>query len=239
MEPKHYFIQKLTERFDFTKPIRLLDLGCGQARNFVPLLERFPNLTYVGIEPQASEAAIANEVLKKFPNAAVYHQLAYDPVPEHGSYDICISLSVLEHVKQIERFLANSVTAVKPGGHIIHRYDLGHALTPSSPKEWLQVWLGNHLPKLLPETKFVCYLDPKRAEAIIQKNGATINAVTYHQMRSHKKFLKSFATDTPEKETLAIQLLAWEDAVSPHLTDMAQRTREQLFPTICIWAQKK
>jgi hypothetical protein len=54
-------------------------------------------------------------------------------------FDLVISLSVVEHVKRLDRFLAVSVQAAREGGRVGHRYHLGHALSPSSLGERLRV----------------------------------------------------------------------------------------------------
>lgn len=236
---KQCFVEELVAEFGTTRNLKILDLGCGQAKNFLSVLERFPNLHYVGVEPGKRDAGIAADSLRHHKNAKIYNQLAY-AIPEgEGDFDICLSLSVLEHVKQLELFLANSVKAVKSGGRIIHRYDLGHALTPSSVKESLQVFLGNNFPVLLPEHKFVSYVSQKRVCDCLIDSGAEIEKITYHQMPSHKKFLKYFTTETEEKLTLAKRLSAWESEVSKYLGDMDILTRESLFPAVTIWATKR
>lgn len=239
MQPKEYFLQKIVDHIGPTiDHASLLDLGSGQSRNFIPLLTRHPNMTYVGVEPSARDAEVARELLRPFPNARVYTQLAYEPVTGEQPFDICLSLSVLEHVKQLDRFIENSVRMTKQGGHIIHRWDLGHSLHPSSFKERFQVFLGNHLPLVLPEHKFVRYVDSEEVSRLLATHGARVITTTYHQMPSHKEFLKYFATNTPEKEQLADDLLGWESAVSPHLDTIPKRVRERLFPSICVWAVK-
>ncbi len=239
MQPKQYFMEKLESMFDFDQGLRLLDLGSGQSRNLAFLLEKYPNFHYVGIEPNKNEAETAQRLLKKYKHASVFNKLAYDKVDNQDDFDICLSLSVLEHVKQLERFLVNSINSVKKGGHIIHRYDLGHALYPCSVKEKFQIFLGNNFPKVLPEKKFVRYLDENEVCRMLEDNGAKVNKITYHQMPNHKAFLKHFATDTSEKLNLAKEILEWEFRVSKYLRDIEQKKRELLFPSICIWAVKK
>ncbi len=239
MRSKQHFIEKLESLLDLDQNAKILDLGSGQSRSFIPLLEKFPDLHYVGIEPQKSEAEIAKSLLKNFKNATIYNQLAYEEIDIQNDFDLCISLSVLEHVKQLDKFLINSVKFVKKGGYIIHRYDLGHALYPGSLKEKVQIFLGNNFPKLLPETKFVKYLNEKEICEVLENNGAKVQEITYHQMPNHKTFLNLFNTDTAEKVDLAEEILEWEYKVSKFLPEIEQKQRELLFPTINIQAVKK
>lgn len=236
MQSKHYFIQK--SGADFDEYTKIIDLGSGQSKNFLHLLERYPDLYYVGVEPDASEALAAKVALKDFKNARVYNQQAYELTPEGGVFDVCFSLSVLEHVKQLERFLITSIQSVKKGGKIVHRYDLGHALYPGSLKERFQVFLGNTFPNILPEHKFVRYLDEQEVIDILERNGAKVTNISYHQMPSHKSFEKYFQADTPEKQELIEEMHEWEYKVSNHLDGMDKKQRERMFPSILIEAER-
>lgn len=239
MQPKQYFIKKLANLIDPRKEVKILEMGCGQAKNILPILQKFPAVQYVGIEPQKREFERAKNNLADWDKAKIYNQLGYEMPAGEKDFDVCFSLSVLEHVKDLEKLLTLSITAVKPGGHIIHWYDLGHALYPSSNKEKIQLSLSRYFKKVWPEEKYVAYIDVKNVCRIMEKNGAKIQKITYHQMPDHKAFLKLFDDDTEEKKSLAEEILAWEDKVSLNLKDWEQKSREKLFPTVCVWAVKK
>jgi SAM-dependent methyltransferase len=217
---------------------KLLELGSGQSRAVVDLLRRRPDIAYRGVEPSAAAHRAARETLAAFRNAELVCGDGYD-LGEANSWDVCFSLSVLEHVKQLQRFLSESIRSVKSGGWIVHRWDLGHALTPSSPKERLQVFLGDVFPRVLPEHKFVRHLGLREVSAIMEGGGATVERTTFHQMPDHKALLKHFHPDTPEKAALIRELVEWEFKVSPLLGDVPERAREKLFPAIAVWAKKR
>jgi cyclopropane fatty-acyl-phospholipid synthase-like methyltransferase len=236
---KEHFIETLRAVLGITGKTKILELGSGQSRAVLSLLDKFPEMTYVGIEPNKKDAELAQSLLKKFPHAKVFNRLAYEKIEKYDNFEICISLSVLEHVKQLKKFLAASVASVKTGGQKKHRYDLGHALYQTSLKEKIQVYCGNHFPRYLPENKFARYVNQKLVCEMLEKSGAEIQNVTYHQMPSHKAFLKHFKTDTPDKRALAAEILLWEDRVSKFLPEMNEKTRELIFPTVAIWAQRE
>lgn len=237
---KAYFLHKLADLLPLDANSRVVDMGSGKSLNFLPLLQKIPTLNYTGLEPDAKSVAEAKRVLANFPNAKVFHQLGYSLPPETaGKADLVISLSVLEHIKNLEPFIKSSVAAARPGGHIIHRYDLGHALYPSSFKEKLQTFLCQYLPWLIPEHKYAAYVPVKMVEDLLIKYGAEVEKVTYHQMPGHKKFLKYFKVDTLERQQLAEELIEWEFKVSPYLESIPREEREKLFPAICVWAKKK
>lgn len=234
---KEFIIEKI-EKLEDKNDLKILDLGSGRSRNFVSFLERHPNWRYVGVEPNKRDADAARELLKKFPNAKIINDFAYQKIKEVDEFDICVSLSVLEHVKRLDEFLTHSVRCVKKGGNIVHLFDLGHALYPHSLKEKLHVALGNSIPKILPEKKFVRYLNEREVCNLLEKAGAKIKHITYHQMPDHKKFFKFFNADNGEKMQLAREICEWEFKISKFLDHMEEKQRENLFPTICIWAVK-
>ena len=232
-------LQRIEPLVAGNKNIKILDLGCGQSRNFLPLLQRYPALTYVGIEPNERDASIASGLLQQHKNARILNQYAYTRPAGYEEFDICISLSAIEHIKRLDTFLENSVQCTRRGGKIIHLYDLGHALYPKTAKERLHVFLGNTCPALLPEKKFVRYVKEEEVCEALSRCGADITDITYHQMVSHKSFLKIFQADNHEKAALAEEMVEWEFKISKYLKELSARQRERLFPSICIWAARK
>jgi 2-polyprenyl-3-methyl-5-hydroxy-6-metoxy-1,4-benzoquinol methylase len=239
MGTKELIVKKIEEMVRKNNNLKILDLGSGQSRNFLDLFKKYPNLFYRGIEPKKEEADVAKDLLKNFPNAKILNSLAYGNQADVIDFDVCISFSVLEHVKNLELFLSNSIKWIKPGGSIIHLYDLGHALYPSSIKEKFHVFLGNKFPKLLPERKFVNYLDEEKVKTIMINEGAEILETTYHQMPNHKKFGKVFKPKDSIQEKLVNEIYEWEFKISPFLHELDKKERELLFMSICIWARKK
>jgi len=220
----------------------ICDLGSGESKNFISILEKYPELTYVGIEPSRIHADRARSHLSKFKNVSIYNSDGYS-CPNGaealwGNFDLVISLSVLEHVKQIEKFLSNSVSAVKSGGQVVHRWDLGHALYPSSLKEVFQVWLGDNWPSVLPESKFVSGLKPSRVQEILEQNDMKIEAITYHQMPDHKKFVKEFNLNGLENETLVREIVDWEFEASKYIENWEEDKKLRLFPAVALWSRK-
>ena len=50
------------DRYAASKPdATILDLGCGKALNFVKLLQKYPGLRYVGIEPSPAAYELARK----------------------------------------------------------------------------------------------------------------------------------------------------------------------------------
>lgn len=231
-------VQEAVKRAAEGQPIRVLDLGCGTANYVTSLLERFPNIEYVGVEPIESSYNVALKNLSGITNAKVHFQLGYDSVPDEveDSFDVVFSLSVLEHIKQLKRFLALSEKYTRSGGLVVHRYDLGHALHTHSLKEWIHVRLGNNVPWLLPERQFVRYLASTEVETLYKELAITPIKTTYHQMPNHKAFEKYFK----QSDTVAVdELFLWEMRHQNVIAKIPQKDREKLFPAIAVWGIKQ
>ncbi|MCB9815087.1 class I SAM-dependent methyltransferase [Candidatus Nomurabacteria bacterium] len=219
------------------RPPRIMDLGCGTASYVPPLVEQCPNFEYVGVEPIEDSYTRAKENLAGVPNAKVHFQLAYDSVPEEkeNSFDLVFSLSVLEHVKDLQSFISLSAKYVRRGGLMVHRYDLGHALHTHSLKEHFHVFMGNNFPQLLPERQFVRYVGVPEVEEKFRKAGVTPTDVTYHQMPSHKELEKHF---NDSGTTAVDELFAWEIKHQKDFKKITEKDRELLFPAVAVWGEK-
>lgn len=236
---KSFFVEHIVRMMGAEKPLRILDLGSGSSQNVINALRKYPHVSYVGVEPSASAAKKAIESLKEFPNAVVHNQLGYADIPGAAleSFDIVMSLSVLEHVKHLDSFIATSVSYAKKGGLIVHRYDLGHSLAPSSPKESFQVFLGAHFPWVLSEHNFVRYVPESEVRASLERAGIShCEPSTYHQMPSHKVFEK--VAKDPRFDELKEHLFLWEFDASEEIRDLPLESREALFPSVAVWARK-
>lgn len=236
---KSVFLEKFEPEISSGAIKNICDLGSGLSLNFIPILEKYPNLRYVGVEPSEPHANRARRSLAKFPNAEIFCASGYLPVgTDWGTFDLVISLSVLEHVKQIERFIGNSAAAARRGGRVIHRWDLGHALYPSSFKEHMQVWIGDHLPVILPESKFVRTLMPSEVRNLMTSSNILIEDETYHQAPAHKAFLKGLEKKGVVAEAFVREMIEWEFKVSPLLDVFDEDERLKIFPTVTLWGRK-
>ncbi len=217
--------------------VRVLDLGCGGAGYVAALVEKYPEIEYVGVEPIEYWFNIAQKNLTGVQNAKVHFQLGYDSIEVEAeeSFDVIFSLSVLEHIKQLGRFLALGTKYTKQGGLVVHRYDLGHALHTHSLKEWIHVRMGKYVPQVLPERQFVRYVPEPEVRALYIAQGVTPFRTTYHQMPSHKAFEKHFK----DSDTTAVdELFAWEMKHQDLILKIPVSARENLFPAVAVWGLK-
>jgi SAM-dependent methyltransferase len=239
MYSKTYFIRTLIKESGLISP-RILELGCGTSRHIAPILRECSDITYLGVEPYAPSYATAQKELADIPNAHVIHQQGYGAISgvDPASFDIVFSLSVLEHVKQLDKLIALSARYAKPGALVVHRYDLGHALHSRSLKEKFQVWVGNTYPDLLPEDKFVRYVPESEVRSLLTASGCDILKTTYHEMNGQKVLnaaLSKGGAMTAAMETL----LEWEYTHANAFLDIEKSARERLFPSVAVWSKKR
>lgn len=237
LKPSKYFILQVLKKqiADNNQPISILELGAGKADLIADLLQAFPNINYTGIEPDPGTSAYAKQRLAGFPNAQIINKLAYNsqsPITEESRFDLVISLSVLEHVKDLDSFFDFSAKHTKSGGYNIHLYDLGHSLYPSSIKERIQVALCNSFVRqYLPEDKIASYVSLDDVKSKLHNRGFTVEKVTYHNMPGNVSLLKK--TDNLDQlQTIA----SLEPTLAEKLSDGL--VKEKLFPSICVWANK-
>lgn len=239
---KLYFIKQVLEEVGASTKtgVRVLDLGCGNARYVPELLDAFPDITYVGLEPKDSSYAAAEQLLTDDSRATLYKQLGYEKIDgvDDASFDIVFSLSVLEHVKDLDSFIKMSVRYTKSGGHVVHRYDLGHALYPHSLKEQFHVFLGNTIPQVLPERRFVRYVPLMEVE---QTMGRHLGVVPYrHSFHglTGTKAIENIAAGTPMKQALK-EINVWEFTHQDAINTIPLAIREKSFPTVAVWGKKQ
>jgi len=233
-------MRRMTEWLKDNPRARILELGSGESRLFLPLLEQYPHLSYVGIEPNHYQAAQAKMLLEPYPQALILEQLGYSGFENERRFDIVISLSVLEHVKDLQKFLVFSANCLKSGGRLVHLYDLGHALHPFSLMEKFYVWFcqNNFFSRFIPETKYCGYVAEAGAVKILNDNGVTIKTVTYHNNPQFVSFIKKL-DNSPSARARLDQIIKFELEVSKLMRELPPALREKLFPSVCLWGVKK
>lgn len=243
MNSKEYFFDVvITEAMQGRNgvPIRVLELGCGTAKYVPAMIEKYASLEYVGIEPIQASYETATKILQNVPRTKISSQLGYDAISglEDASFDVVISFSVLEHVKQLERFIQMGARYLKSGGIMVHRYDLGHALYPTSLKEHVHVWLGNYLPAVLPERTFVRYVPMSEVVGHYKQFlGSEPYKYTYHQMPNQKTLVKEL--DKQEISNQAMQdVYKWEFTYAADFAQLPLPVREKLFPAVAVWGRR-
>lgn len=139
---KMYCVDKISELAARGAPLVLLDLGCGTGNNFPHLLDRFPNIRYVGADPHEPSLAKARKLLAGR-NAELHHAPG-ERFRLAGGADVIVSFSVFEHVpfKQRRAYLESVRANLKPGGIGLINYDAGHFTTETTTRQHATAWIA-------------------------------------------------------------------------------------------------
>jgi SAM-dependent methyltransferase len=186
------------------KTVEILDLGSGTSNNFMDLIKEFPHMRYTGVEPYQVAFKEAKENLKDYTNqVTLYDQPAYEVKELEGkTYDLVCSLSVLEHVKQLEKFLKFSAEHVAPGGILYHLWDNAHELMSISMKERIQCWLCNNFPAVVPELKFAHAVYPDNVVKILEKYNMKFVEKDFYHLRSTITAIKKLRNKVYDMESI-------------------------------------
>lgn len=229
---KPELIERLFSDFAGTQA-RVLDLGCGTCANFADPLRRHPNIAYTGVEANPRLVARAQATVGDLANVEVLE--AFGETFSGSGYDLVITLSVLEHVKRLDDFLAVSVRAARSGGRVVHRYDLGHALFPSTWGERLRVAVARRIPALVPAQRFTTYPDLSAVLKRLRELGLHDIDVSQSQLPSLKKATNLIDDETPEGRDLSARVVDLDSRLWAYLGDRLDgSTRDALFPAVTI-----
>lgn len=232
---KTRLIEELLEGFE-RRPVHVLDLGCGSARNFWDFLHSDPHIHYVGVELDRTRVQEAEHKIGSLPNVRLLHGFGEELQQElEGTFDLTISLSVLEHVKNLEKFLKASVRATRPGGRVAHRYDLGHALHPSSIRERLKVFLADRFPFLIPATRFTTHPERRVVCGILDSEGVVIEHIEYSQLPCLKSMINYLGEPRAANYVLAEQVMDLDRRLSKHMEEvLVHDEMEFWFPSVTV-----
>lgn len=155
--------------------VRILDLGSGTSGNFVELLQRYPDLTYVGIEPYDAACEKARRDLKGN-NVTIINDSAYDIMGRlvENPFDIIVSFSVMEHVVQRQRFLDSAAACMTDKSYFLINYDAGHFVHPGSMKERLKNIIGPMLAQVGIERYFQKFMREGDFEKMVKQSDMKI-----------------------------------------------------------------
>lgn len=234
MKPsKELFKEYIATYCQGKKKVTILDLGSGTSNNFIELIKRFPQIDYTGVEPYGGIEEAKKALAPYADRARIITGLGYD-VPEikNQTFDIVCSLSVLEHVKFLEKFLAFSATKVTIDGEIIHLWDNAHALIPISIKERVQVFISQYAKWIIPSSRYVNYVDCDMVARILTTHGITSHRFSFHNCISSLKAIgtKKFATQEAIKK-----INDFEQYISQNIS---KADNKKIFMTQVVWSKK-
>jgi SAM-dependent methyltransferase len=234
---KTAFLDALLRRM-IGRPVRLLDLGSGTSKDFPDLLRRYPNVAYTGVEPSEAARAIAARLLDGIPHVVLESAWGESLTARYrDTFDITLSLSVLEHVKYLDDFLETSVAITAAGGLVVHRYDLGHALHPVSWYEHALVVISRALPWIVPASIFTTHPDVRQITHKLESCGLHDLSVEYGQMYDLKQAMNYVSKMDAALAERIVRVDADVAAALASQLGAAELTR--LFPTVTIRGVKR
>jgi len=132
--------QKIIDLIPQNKPLKLLDVGCGEGV-LLSLIKKTTKAQVYGIDPQADQLIFPPDL--KIKSASAY-QLPF----ENNFFDYIISAEVIEHLTKPDRMLTEVVRVLKPQGTAIITTPIKLTTVPSDKmhvKEYTPLELKNFL----------------------------------------------------------------------------------------------
>ena len=126
----------------------LIDVGCGNGS--VTKVMSLRGYSCVGLDASVEGVRLANET---YPDINIFHGSAYDDLSSiHGTFDVVMSLEVVEHLYDPRKYATNLYSLVKEEGIAIistpyHGYfkNLAMALTGKLDKHFTALWDHGHI----------------------------------------------------------------------------------------------
>lgn len=182
------------ERYTASKPnLTILDLGCGEGRNFVKLLQKYPQIRYVGIEPSPAACDAASRNLNGL-NATIHNDYAYDVYGKvvQEQFDLVVSFSVMEHVYQRLAYLQSVKNCLKPDGYALINYDAGHFVGQLDMRERLKNIVGPLMARFGQERYYQSFVREADFQAMVKQVGLKVA-----EARSFNTYLKGVYKQVP------------------------------------------
>lgn len=102
--------------------VAVFDMGCGRGGTVAALLHRGYAARGGEVAPDQVAVARASLVAMGHDPSLIHDLSAADDPPPGGAFDLVVSDNVVEHVADLDGFLAESHRLLKPGGMACHLY---------------------------------------------------------------------------------------------------------------------
>jgi len=233
------FLDSIFSEFE-GREINVLDMGSGTSKDFVEVLKNFPNINYTALEFNPALQNKARQLLQGCGNVDFINGFGEEIQGRYNNhFDVTLSLSVLEHVKNIKEFLLSSIKVTKPGGSIIHRYDLGHSLH-SSLYEKTKVFICNHIPFCIPKRYFTFHPGKSVIVSLLQSENVEIAKIFYSQMPDLKGMMNKIQWERPDAIKTGKMIIELDAHLSNFMQGiLPEHEMEYYFPAVTIIGTKK
>jgi SAM-dependent methyltransferase len=137
---------RLIERYTGLKKARLLDVGCGTGE--VLAAARGRGWRVVGVEPEASSAAVARDR-----GLEIHTAMLADAGLPQASYDVVSAFHVLEHLPDSRAFLREISRWARPGGFVVVEVpNFASVQRRRRGRDWIHLRPMEHLVHFTPDT---------------------------------------------------------------------------------------
>jgi tRNA (cmo5U34)-methyltransferase len=166
---------------------RMLCIGAGTGAEIHFLAERFPDWTFVAVEPSTGmvDAAMQRAETHGYAARCSFHTGYVETLPDSGPFDCASALLVSQFIlDEGDRtaFFAGIANRLKPGG-LLASSDLASDVSSSTYEDLLEVWLRTMAASDLPPDRLrqmrevyardVAILPPNRLQTLIAAAGFT------------------------------------------------------------------
>ncbi|RZU30829.1 class I SAM-dependent methyltransferase [Blastococcus saxobsidens] len=102
---------------------RALDAGCGSGRVTEQLLDKFPDLTVVGVDRSAAMLSAAQDRLARFGDRVTLVQADLSaPLPDVGLFDLVFSTATFHWVRDHGRLFQRLARVLEMGGRLVAQW---------------------------------------------------------------------------------------------------------------------
>lgn len=136
-------------RFDGTRPLQILDAGCGVGGTSIYLAKKYPMVTFTGISIAPSEVKFATELAaqnKVAENTQFLEENFCETKFPDSSFDGIIALESINYARDTRDFFQEMYRVLKPGGQLVVLDGLRtqKRLSPMMQKAYHH-WLSGHV----------------------------------------------------------------------------------------------
>ena len=172
-----YIRDKAAERFgrdpkklDCLKGLRMLDIGCGGGILSEPLARLGAQM--VGADPSRENIAVASAHAQESGVTVDYRATTAEDLAAAGErFDVVLAMEVVEHVTDVDAFVATCASMVKPGGLMI-----AATLNRTLKSFALAIVGAEYVLRWLPRDthQWDKFVTPKELEATIERGGLQV-----------------------------------------------------------------
>jgi ubiquinone/menaquinone biosynthesis C-methylase UbiE len=177
-------------------PLRILEVGCSVGFNCLALAERYPQATTVGIEPDRQATALGNTMAAGSRRSNAHFVVAAgENLPfRDGAFDLIVCHTVIEHVANVSRVVAEMARVLSRGGAI--HLEAPNYVWPREPhlEMWCVPLLGKRLMRLAAfvqgKGRFSAYLNhlqlvtPRQLQRLFDRHGLAWESHTRAKLSS-------------------------------------------------------